>query len=172
MRDQYPDNRGVRPQEVGSCEQRGCGSARLFVCVECRGQALICSKCDRGQIYCAGDCALRARRRRQRAAGARYQASRRGRFTHAERARRYRARRKNVTHQGSPPPPPDGQVHPGSTPSANDVAAADDRPPRVGSHCHWCARRCLDLLRRQFLRRRDRHRERRNRTSSPRTPPW
>jgi hypothetical protein len=39
---------------------------------------------------------------RQRAAGRRYQASRRGRVAHALRARSYRARRKNVTHQGSP----------------------------------------------------------------------
>ena len=37
-------------------------SARLFLCAGCRMQVVICSCCDRGQIYCAGDCARRARR--------------------------------------------------------------------------------------------------------------
>ena len=60
------------------------------MCAECRAQALICSCCDRGQIYCAGDCAARARRRTRRDAGRRYQTSRRGRLAHAERTRRYR----------------------------------------------------------------------------------
>jgi hypothetical protein len=172
MRSQYRGNRGVRPQEVDGCEHHGPLSGRLFLCVACRMQVLICSCCDRGQVYCAGDCAQRARRRGQRAAGARYQASRRGRFTHAERARRYRARRKNVTHQGSPRPPADGQVPLGSTLNANDAADADHRPPRPAAHCHWCGRRCLDLVRQQFLRRRARRRNRWNPTRPPRTPPW
>ena len=38
------------------------GAARLFLCVTWRTQSLICSYCDRGQIYCAGDCAARATR--------------------------------------------------------------------------------------------------------------
>jgi len=46
-----------------------------------------------------------ARREAQRAAARRYQSSRRGRFVHAERASRYRARKRDrckiVTHQGS-----------------------------------------------------------------------
>lgn len=50
-------------------------------------------------------CADQARRTAVRAAGCRYQASRRGRHAHAERQRRYRAKPKKVTHQGSPPWP-------------------------------------------------------------------
>jgi DNA-binding MarR family transcriptional regulator len=66
-------------------------TARLFLCVRCQAQVLVCSHCDRGQIYCAQGCAQTARRDAQRAAGRRYQASRRGRVNHAARAGRYRA---------------------------------------------------------------------------------
>jgi hypothetical protein len=79
--------------------------ARLFVCARCRCQVWVCSRCDRGQRYCAGGCATAARRASVRAAGARYQSTRRGRHCHAERQRRYRARRacssEEVTHHGS-----------------------------------------------------------------------
>jgi hypothetical protein len=58
------------------CDRRPCvgglapvAPARLFVCVRCRTQVLICSCCDRGQIYCAGGCAQEARYHAQRAAG-------------------------------------------------------------------------------------------------------
>jgi hypothetical protein len=78
-------------------------TGRLFLCARCQAQILVCSHCDRGQIYCAQGCAQTARRAAQRAAGRRYQASRRGRVNHAARAGRYRARQNNVTHQGSPP---------------------------------------------------------------------
>jgi hypothetical protein len=63
---------GVRPHGVGQSDHDDAGSARLFLCNGCRAQALICSCCDRGQIYCAGDCGPHARRRGQRAAGARF----------------------------------------------------------------------------------------------------
>ena len=65
----------------------------------------------RGQQYCAAGCSGLARRESLRAAGRRYQHSRRGRHCHAERQRRYRHRRREgacrekVTHQGSAAPP-------------------------------------------------------------------
>lgn len=97
-------------QYSSHCRTRPCAllpaaatTARLFLCVRCKAQVLVCSHCDRGQIYCAQGCAQTARRDAQRAAGRRYQASRRGRVNHAARAGRYRARQNNVTHQGSPP---------------------------------------------------------------------
>ena len=74
---------------------------RLFLCARCYRQTLVCSHCDRDQIYCGRECALEARRRNQRAARARYQANIRGRETHAERSRRYRARQRRVTDHGS-----------------------------------------------------------------------
>ena len=90
-------------------------SARRFLCERCRTPVLVCSHCDRGQIYCAGGCAATARSEHQRAAARRYQCSRSGRFKHAARTRRWRERRaaltrpaltspaQSVTHQGCPP---------------------------------------------------------------------
>ena len=114
MRGEYRGQRGVRPRDVCRSDRGDGAPGRLFVCVGCRSQALICSCCDRGQIYCADDCADRARHHAQRAAGRRYQISRRGRLAHAVRARRYRARGKKVTHQGSPLLAADDLVVPGS----------------------------------------------------------
>ena len=35
---------------------------RFFLCQRCRAQTLVCSACDRGQMYCSSDCAQTARR--------------------------------------------------------------------------------------------------------------
>ena len=90
--------------------------ARRFLCARCRAPALVCSRCDRGQIYCAAGCAAVVRQQSQREAGLRYQCSRPGRFKHAARTRRWRERQallavpvarsematpQSVTHQGS-----------------------------------------------------------------------
>lgn len=154
MRGEYRGNRGVRPRDVCQSDGGDAASARLFVCAGCRGQVLICSCCDRGQIYCAGHCAPHARRRSLRAAGRRYQTSRRGRLAHAVRAHRYRAGGKKVTHHGSPHPPTDGLLAPSSPVSASDAKVSMDRPSPSASHCHWCGRRCLALVRQGFVRRR------------------
>jgi len=171
MRGQYSTHRRFRPRPSGCPERIGETPARFFLCARCHVQVLVCSCCDRGQIYCASDCAQEARRHAQRAAGQRYQTSRRGRIAHALRARRYRDRRrtapvsgqeeamlkhrrqKNVTHHGSPPQPPDGLL-------SLDPAAAN-KPPSPGGfprrpawHCHWCGGRCPDFVRQDFLRRR------------------
>lgn len=154
MQGHYPGNRGVRLHGDSGSEHRDVPPARLFLCAGCRAQALICSCCDRGQVYCAGDCAQRARRRKQDAAGRRYQTSHRGRLAHAERARRYRARCNKVTHQGSPQPPSDDLVSRGSLAMASGAVFSDERLRRTGTHCHWCGRRCPDRVRHGFLRRR------------------
>jgi len=151
MPGQYRSNDRVRHQRVCRAEHTDPPSARLFLCVRCRAQALICGCCDRGQIYCAGDCAQQARRGAQCAAGRRYQMSWSGRLSHAERSRRYRARQKNVTHQGSPPPPSNDLLAPASTTTPSDAALPGDARPQ---HCHWCGGRCAPLVRQGFLRRR------------------
>ena len=142
--------------------------ARFFLCVRCRVQVLICSCCDRGQIYCADGCAQIARRERQRAAGQRYQTSHRGRVAHALRARRHRARQKNVTHQGSPLQPPDDLVSsgPAVTAGKSPSPSHDVFPRRPASHCHWCGCRCPQFVRQGFLRRR---RPSKRHPTSPRT---
>jgi hypothetical protein len=76
-------------------------SARLFLCKRCRDQMLICSRCDRGHVYCDG-CAEAARRQGQREAGKRYQATRKGRRAHAARQCAYRARRNDVMRRCAP----------------------------------------------------------------------
>jgi len=120
---------------------------RMFLCAACRAQVLVCTACDRGQIYCAGPCAAIARCHSLRAAGRRYQHSRRGRFKHAERTRRWRLRAKNVTHQGSMPLAQDALLAANSalrTPPPSSV-----RPPAW--HCHFCGARCPAWVRQGFL---------------------
>ena len=137
---------------------------RLFLCARCHAQALVCSCCDRGQIYCAGGCAQEARHHAQRAAGQRYQTSHRGRLAHAARAGRWRARQKNVTHQGSPPPPADDGVSVDAVVTASKPPAASSRDGATRSRghgpafwrCHWCGWRCPPFVRIGFLRRRRR----------------
>ena len=153
MRGQYPTQRRFRLHPSGCPERSAQTPARFFLCARCRASVLICSHCDRGQIYCAGSCAEDARRQAQRMAGRRYQASRRGRAAHALRARRYRHRLKNVTHQGSLPQATDDLL-------PEDLAAASERPYRGGfarppaQRCHRCGCRCPDFVRQDFLCRR------------------
>lgn len=154
MQGQYFRNHNQRLQGNCDCDGAAPISARMFLCAACRVQVVVCRSCDRGQIYCAGECALLARCLAQRAAAQRYQTSRRGRFTHAARARRYRARCKNVTHQGSLP------ARSGDLLASNSPASASGATPqavcvqRSVAHCQWCGQRCSGLVRQGFLRRR------------------
>ena len=79
MQSDYRAWEGVRPcRHEPACRRAGEVPGRLFLCLACRAQVLICSHCDRGHVYCAMGCAQKARRRSLRAAGRRYQTSRRG----------------------------------------------------------------------------------------------
>jgi hypothetical protein len=108
--------RPAHPRQLAGVPM-GDDPARRFLCARCRVPVLVCSRCDRGQIYCPTGCAAMVRRQAQRDAGRRYQRSRPGRFKHAARTRRWRERRallavpaarsqtattQSVTHQGSP----------------------------------------------------------------------
>jgi hypothetical protein len=149
----------ARHQYVGRSEQDDPIPARVFLCARCDARAVVCSRCDRGQIYCvSGDCARQARREAQRAAGRRYQLSRPGRLSHAERVRRYRARQKdrrqkNVTHQGSPTVVAHDRLTPGLAPTGHDAASPGDEAGTPEWRCQWCNCRCLGPLRWGFLRR-------------------
>ena len=121
--------------------------ARRFLCARCRAPALVCSRCDRGQIYCAAGCAAVVRQQSQRDAGRRYQGSLRGRFRHAARTRRWRERQallsvsqgssaarsatQSVTHQGSPTPASDAVL---AVPSPMP-AAATPAPASTAQSC-------------------------------------
>lgn len=152
---------GARHQPVCRSEQDDRVPARGFRCARCDRPAIICHRCDRGQIYCVGeDCAGQARREAQRTAGRRYQVSRRGRLSHAARARRYRARQKNVTHQGSPAAAVRDQLAAGLAMTANDAASRSDQPGDREWRCDWCHCRCPQMLRLGFLREYGLHRGR------------
>ena len=77
-----------------------------------------------------------------REAGRRYQSSRIGRFNHAERARRYRARQQKVTHQGSPLPQCDAllTVNPPSLDKLSLNANLVSPVALVTARCHFCPR--------------------------------
>ena len=127
MQGEYPADEGVRLHRGCGSEEAGVASGRLFLCAGCRGQVIICSCCDRGQIYCNGDCAAQARRQTLKAAGRRYQASQRGRMRHAARMGRYRSRQKKVTHHGSPAPVTSDLLMPVAM-----AAVCDDAPSAAG----------------------------------------
>lgn len=129
-------------------------TARLYLCARCRRQVVICSHCDRGQRYCGGGCARVARAESLRAAGQRYQETRRGRHCHAERQRRYRQHQgEKVTHQGSPVADADGSLP--DSPCRPPTVPGVSVPPAVGSMiCHFCARVCAVWVRLGFKRRR------------------
>jgi hypothetical protein len=127
-------------------------SCRMFLCVRCRSQVLVCRVCDRGQIYCAGTCAQEARRDRQREARRRYQATPRGRAMHAERSRRYRARWQRVTDHG--PAKAGGEaLSPGFDVDATLSPPSLSGRPAGHQICHHCGRRpALPFLRLSALR--------------------
>ena len=126
-------------------------TGRLFLCARCRLQVLICSPCDRGHIYCAGECSKLARRASGCEAGRRYRRTRKGRFANAESSRRYRDLQKNAIHQGSLTEPPDPLLR-------QDLALAIVAPetcaiPQTSStqQCHFCRARCSQFVRFGYL---------------------
>jgi len=141
--------------ECGPSPRSACGpacldevSCRMFLCARCRSQVLVCRRCDRGQICCAGACAKERRRDRQREARRRYQATPRGRAMHAERNRRYRARRRRVTDHG-PAKVDDG----GPSPAMPvDPIPPSSKRPRGHLLCHHCGQPASPFLRLTALR--------------------
>lgn len=141
-------SRPAHPRQLAGVRMRDV-PARRFVCARCRAPVLVCSHCDRGQIYCAAGCAAIARRQSQREAGQRYQDSLPGRFKHAARSRRWRQRKaalavsplssaasvapcaaQSVTHQGSPTSASDAVLPLSSSmpAAAAPAPAAHDQP--------------------------------------------
>lgn len=140
---------------------------RLYVCARCGEQVHICRRCDRGQVYCAGECAAIRRHDSRKRAGARYQTSHHGAMQHAARQRQWRARKRHtaqkVTHQGSPAGNAVGTVsaHPTTPPGTLAYAhSATRRQPFVPCHtvtaprCAFCGRTLSLFMRTHGLRRR------------------
>jgi hypothetical protein len=123
----------------------------MFLCASCRVQVVLCRRCDRGQIYCGRACAAAARRAAQRAAGRRYQQSRPGRFAHAARARRYRARSKIVTHQGSATLV-GGDLLPAKAVVPVSKIYVEPADASASAICTRCSARCAAAVRLGFVR--------------------
>lgn len=123
-------------------------TARLYNCARCHCQVLICSHCDRGNIYCGKQCSGIARRTSLKRSGKRYQQTYQGRLKHAARQRRYRSKHKKVTHQGSTEPPSNDPLVTRSEVLKPVVTIEND-----GIHCHFCGRLCSPFLRLDYLHR-------------------
>ena len=90
----------LRVGSMGASEK----TYRMYGCGRCAEQVRICSDCDHGNVYCAGECAQIRRRESLCRAGERYQLSYRGACLHAARQSAWRQRQAQiVTHQGSLP---------------------------------------------------------------------
>jgi hypothetical protein len=124
--------------------------SRIYFCARCKIRVRLCTTCDRGQIYCAGECRRARRRLTLLESGRRYQEGRQGRRKHAARQHRYRARQAaKVTHQGSLPPAPEANI-PASTEAHVATAAPTSTPEqRVANAdlCSFCERLCGPFVR-------------------------
>jgi hypothetical protein len=125
-------------------------SGRLFNCARCLHQHVICSHCDRGNIYCSSECASATRKERQKLSGQRYQDGFRGRQKHAARQARYRTRQKEkVTHQGSPRNCPDDLL----LLSPEGQSAVTGTVTEKTIFCSFCRKSLSSALRITFLQR-------------------
>ena len=102
-------------------------TGRIFKCVRCIKQVIICRRCDRGQRYCSPDCSKTARIIHNARHSHRYQQSREGRLKHARRMRHYRRRKQIVTHQGSQSISPNGLLQANSA-DARKSSVTPDQP--------------------------------------------
>ena len=75
---------------------------RLFYCLLCRVQCRVCSRCDRGNIYCK-NCQVQAKQSRQQRANQKYRSSKKGRAVRArlEKQRRLNRKLNSVGDHGS-----------------------------------------------------------------------
>lgn len=125
-------------------------SSRLYQCSRCHAQVIICSRCDHGHRYCAGECSHQARSESLKRARQNYQATRTGRFNNAARQQRFRERvKQKVTHHGSAQKP----LHDLLKSQLTQLEKAKD-PSFLNSTvvCHHCGSVCEPFLRHGYLR--------------------
>ena len=126
---------------------------RLFLCIRCHEQVILCSWCDHGQIYCGISCAQFARQKSLRLARLRYQKTFNGRRHHAACQARYRKSMKNkVMDHSSPQTPQRDVINLLEKKAENTVTVQLSR----SLTCSFCTKAVSDWIRNDFLRRRDR----------------
>ncbi len=124
-------------------------SSRLYHCCRCHAQVIVCSRCDHGQRYCAGNCRHKARSESQKRASEKYQSTRMGRFNNAARQHQFRQRQQQkVTHQGSVKNRLHGLL---KIQLRLPVKAQNPVLPSDIYHCHHCGGICEPFLRHDFL---------------------
>lgn len=124
-------------------------SPRLYYCALCHAQSIICSHCDRGQIYCSDTCSRAARLKSCREAEKRYQHTPGGKHKHAARQKRYRERlSKKVTDHGSVTPIADGLLDS----VKNKTMEVDMEQEHRIIRCCFCKRAVSSWFRNGFLR--------------------
>ena len=130
-------------------------STRLFQCLRCRRQVMVCQQCDHGQRYCAEGCRQAARKSTRQRANKKYQNSRQGRFNNAARQKRFRQRQKEkankVTYQGSPASPPNVPLIEKLCPRQNGEKV-QQKP--IETVCHFCGCPSGRYFRGGFLKKR------------------
>jgi len=119
-------------------------SARIFNCLRCHSQAIICGCCDRGNIYCGSICSQESRKESHKASEKRYQNTYRGRLNHAKRQRSYRESKKIVTDHSSQKIPISDLLQPETKERVKTNCSGE-------IHCHFCGRICDSSLRVAFL---------------------
>lgn len=126
---------------------------RLFLCMRCHKQVVLCSTCDHGQIYCGKVCAYFSRQKSLRLARQRYQKTFNGRRNHAACQARYREKLRNkVTDHGSPPLRQDAPMQS----LENKPEESEKEHPSSTRCCCFCKKHVSDWFRNDFLRRRNR----------------
>jgi len=140
-------------------------NARFVICTACYHQFFICSYCDHGNIYCSKNCSSLARKKFQKDAGKRYQGSLNGRHHHADRQRRYRARKNIVTHHGSKPQ----SLHVSLSTKTHNQTVALAKIIIKKYYCYFCGKPCMEFVRLGFLRKND-NKKVRNSSLRPQAP--
>ena len=125
-------------------------TARLYNCIRCHSQVMICSQCDRGNRYCTA-CAPIASLEAKRRASARYQNSHKGRLAHANRQKHYLPNIRNkVTHKGSSVTSLYDSIMPLKKNIQNTLSKGANLDFKE-IYCHCCDKLCSPFLRRHHL---------------------
>ncbi len=127
----------------------GIGKGIAYLYARLGAQVIICSRCDRGQRYCAGVCRHEARSESTKRSTKKYQSTRTGRFNNAARQQRFRQRKQQkVTHQGSTRK----VLHDLLKVRLEETKKTQKRSlPGTTCYCHHCGAVCDPFLRLDFL---------------------
>ncbi len=137
-------------------------TARLYYCLNCNCQNIICSRCDRGNRYCK-QCAPIIKAENQKKANQRYQRTYQGKINHAARQKRYRERLKQkVTYQGSKRTSLRDLLNKKRKGVIINFESDKKRKPQ-DIFCHCCDENCSTPLRDDYLTDLNRNNKRRGR---------